>query len=137
MLLGALAVLALLAAIWAWGYFASRQEPGICLVEVSPEEVGRVTLESGSTGKRVELTEEAKIKLIVENLGAVRFKKGEPVPDADGYNVILNIYLKDGALYRSFEVDSERQLQYEGYFYKVVSGLIGCDYLEVLAESGE
>lgn len=102
------------------------------VVSIEPTKVSKITLFDGNTGNELDITDEADIKHIINNLNQVTFQKGKPSFGYSGFSFNTTIFDKDGKAIKELTINSTDTIRYKGFFYTSVDHSIDYEYIEQL-----
>ena len=114
----------------------------LCMVACSSHthkfEIGdaaKLTVTSGNTGEKVEITDTESIRYITDNINGLTYSKGEKV-SSDGWSYALIWYDKDGNEQKKLTVLNEYTVIFDGRYYKGTEAdyMIDLAFLEKLFE---
>ncbi len=77
----------------------------------------KITIGSGSTGKRIEITDEEAIRYITENINAITFGRDKSSKNSNGFAYGLTWYDSAGEAIDGLIIHSAYKISYENYFY--------------------
>ncbi len=97
----------------------------------------KITIFSGSTGEKVEITDTSAVDHITSNFNALAFSKDKSSEGYDGYAYQITWYDADGKQIELATVMSATRISYDGYFYDTMEAdhEIDIDFIEELMES--
>ena len=105
----------------------------------SIKSAARLNLQSGQTGKAVNITDAAVIKKITDNMNQVTFRKGNKTDDVMGWGYRLRWFDKDGKSIMGSTMDITVQdanlIKYGGYYYNADSGKLDTALYDQLLKS--
>ncbi|MEO4055581.1 hypothetical protein [Solibacillus sp. CAU 1738] len=104
------------------------------IVNVQAKDVSKIEILDGNTGKHLEITDDATIARIINNLNRIVFQKEKSAHGYDGSRFDTKIYIHN-KLKESLIINSEDTIQYKGFFYKSTNVQIEYEYLEELLET--
>ena len=77
----------------------------------------KLTVTSGNTGEKVDITDTESIKHITDNINGLTYSKGEKT-NSDGWSYTMIWYDKDGNELKKLAVLNEYTVIYDGRYYK-------------------
>lgn len=81
----------------------------------------KLTVQSGTTGKRVDITDADDIKYITDNINSIDFSKGKKVK-SDGWSYMLQWYDENGETIEKMILYGDGYtINYDGYYYEGMS----------------
>ena len=80
-------------------------------------DAAKLTVTSGNTGEKVEITDTESIRYITDNINSLTYSKGDKV-SSDGWSYALTWYDKDGNEQKKLTVLNEYTIIYDGRYYK-------------------
>ena len=95
----------------------------------SIEGASRATLQSGTTGEKVELTEENQLRQLAEALEGTVFEKGGSSRERSGWEYAVSWYDTAGALTERVVVHDAATISYRHHFWYAVEGSVDTDCL--------
>lgn len=105
----------------------------------SIKSAARLNLQSGQTGKAVNITDAATIKKVTDNMNQVTFRKGNKTDDVMGWGYRLRWFDKDGKSIMGSTTDITVQdanlVKYGGYYYSTDSGKLDTALYDQLLKS--
>ncbi len=98
----------------------------------------KITIFSGSTGEKVEITDANTVDHITSNFNAIAFRKDTSSKGYDGYAYQITWYDADGKQIELATVMSATRISYDGYFYDALEAdyEIDINFIEELMEAG-
>ena len=117
-----IAILFILGVIW-WFQASAKA------LNISAKNVSKVSIFDGTTGKGVELTEEADIDYFMNNLNALQMKRRGLSLGYMGYRFKVTITEKNGGQI-AFIINSANDVRKDPFFYSVEEGEIDIDFIE-------
>lgn len=98
-------------------------------------DAAKLTVTSGNTGEKVEITDTESIRYITDNINGLTYSKGDKV-SSDGWSYALTWYDKDGNEQKKLTVLNEYTTIYDGRYYKGMEAdyEINLSFLEKLFE---
>lgn len=98
-------------------------------------DAAKLTVTSGNTGEKVEITDTESIRYITDNINGLTYSKGDKV-SSDGWSYALTWYDKDGNEQKKLTVLNEYTIIYDGRYYKGMEAdyEINLSFLEKLFE---
>lgn len=93
------------------------------------EEIDKITIFNGNTGKLTTISEDKEINTIIEKFSDIAFLKKGVAIGTIGYNLDIIYYDKSGKKAKEFIVNSEDTIRYRGFFYEPQNSDIDYDYL--------
>lgn len=102
----------------------------------SISDAAKLNLQSGKTGKAVDITDAATIKKVTDNMNQPVFKKDKKV-DTAGWSYRLRWYGKDGKSIEDVTVLSNSRIDYKDYFYNANSGELDTALYDQLLKSAK
>lgn len=102
------------------------------LTNISPSEVSKIEFFDGGTGNSITVADAAEIKHIINNLNAVSVKKRKVSLGYLGYSFKTTIYRTNGAVYKTFMINSNDSIRKDPFFYHDSSESIDYRYIQVL-----
>ena len=123
-----LAVLIVSLSIFTAWYFTPKN----FLKGVLPEEVDRIEVFNGSTGRRFFVDRDSDISAIVENIQRIEMKRGKISSNYDGFAFSLKFLDKEGKTIESFIINSLNLIRDDPFFYKTSEGVLCYEYLSEL-----
>ncbi len=99
----------------------------------------KITIFSGSTGEKVEITDKTAVDHITSNFNSIAFSKDKSSKGYDGYAYQITWYDADGKQIGFVTVMTATRISYDGYFYNAIEAdcEIDMDFIEELMESDE
>lgn len=119
-----IAILFILGVIW-WFQASARA------LNISAKDVSKVSIFDGSTGKGVELIEEADIDYFINNLNALQMKRRGLSLGYMGYRFKVTITEKNGGQI-AFIINSANDVRKDPFFYSIEEGEIDIGFIESL-----
>ncbi len=116
-----------LSVLGAW-YFT----PKVFLRGVEPDEVDRIEVFDGGTGKRFFIDRDSDILAIVENIKSIEMKRGKISSNYDGFAFSLKFLDKEGNVIESFIINSVNVIRDDPFFYLVSEGVLPYEHLSEL-----
>ncbi|MFO8193050.1 MAG: hypothetical protein R6U08_09900 [Bacillota bacterium] len=104
------------------------------MTHIEPEEVSKIKIFDGNTGKPTIIIEPDDIKHIIENLNKVSLKKEKISMGYMGYSFRVTIYIGDN-IYKEFYINSEDTIRKDPFFYHDISRSIDYDFIKELIEN--
>jgi len=81
----------------------------------------KLTVQSGTTGKRIDITNIADIRYITDNISALEYSKGKKVK-SEGWSYRLQWFDINGEIIEELTLyGDERTINYKGYYYKGIT----------------
>lgn len=102
----------------------------------SIKNAARLNLQSGKTGKAVDITDAETIKKVTDNMNQPTFKKGNHC-DTVGWSYHLSWYDKSGKSIEDVTVLSNSVIDYKDYFYNADSGKLDTALYDQLLKSAK
>ena len=96
----------------------------------------KLNLQSGKTGKAVDITDTATIKKVTDNMNQPTFKKGNHC-DTVGWSYYLRWYDKNGKSIEDVTVLSDSIIDYKDYYYNADSGKLDTALYDQLLKSAK
>lgn len=132
----AVAIVAL-SVLGAW-YFT----PKVFLRGVEPDEVDRIEVFDGGTGKRFFVDRDSDICAIVESIQGIEMKRGKISSNYDGFAFSLKFLDKEGNVIDSFIINSLSTIRDDPFFYHTGEGVLPYEHLaeqekQYFAEDGQ
>lgn len=97
-------------------------------------EAARMTLTSGTTGERVELTDPEVIREVTDNIVSIRFRRCGSSRDSSGWSYALRWYDAGGALLEDMVILNSGMIDVDGWFWAADGGGVDTALLEGLLE---
>ena len=120
-------VIVTITVLGAW-YFTPKK----FLENVSAEEVDRIEVFNGSTGRRFFVDRDSDISAIVKNIQRIEMKRGKISSNYDGFAFSLKFLDKEGKTIESFIINSLNLIRDDPFFYKTSEGVLCYEYLSEL-----
>jgi len=120
-----LGILALTGIIW--------YRTPVDFVRLSPENVLKIVLFDGNSGKGCHIQDPQDIQHIIENLNTIKLQRDKLSIGYVGYRFQTTIYLTNGEEangWNHFILNSNDTVRKDPFFYKVVEGEIDIEYLQ-------
>ncbi len=97
----------------------------------------KITIFSGSTGQKIEVTDKSAVDHITANFNSVAFRKDKSSKGYEGYAYQITWYDADGKQIELVTVMRATRISYDGYFYDAMEAdyEIDMDFIEELMES--
>ncbi len=121
------AVVVALAVIGAW-YFTPRT----FLRGIESNEVDRIEVFNGSTGRRFFVDRDSDIRSIVENVQSMEMKRGKLSSNYDGFTFSLKFLDKEGKVIDAFIINSLNTIRDDPFFYHTSEGVLSYEHLAEL-----
>ena len=102
----------------------------------SISDAAKLNMQSGKTGKAVDITDAATIKKVTDNMNQPTFKKGNHC-DTAGWSYHLSWYDKSGKSIEDVTVLSNSRIDYKDYFYNADSGKLDTALYDQLLKSAK
>lgn len=100
------------------------------VISINPAAVAKINIFNGNTGQQIEITDEADIQQIINNLNEVVFQKGKISLGYMGYSFRTTIYDHQGKAIEEMIINSEHKIRYKGFFYETKGKSINYDYID-------
>jgi len=113
-----------LSLLGAW-YFT----PKVFLKGVEADEVDRIEVFDGGTGKRFFVDRDSDILAIVESIKSIEMKRGKISSNYDGFAFSLKFLDKDGKVIDSFIINSLNTIRDDPFFYHTGEGVLPYEHL--------
>ncbi|WP_342514793.1 hypothetical protein MKY34_08725 [Sporosarcina sp. FSL K6-1522] len=104
------------------------------LVSMPHDQVSKIILLNGSTGKSIEITDMEHIRKIMGNLNNVTIKKSELAIGYVGFNKRITIYDRHEKIQKEFIINLGEVVRQNAFFYETVDTRIDDVYLDRLFE---
>ena len=111
-----LAALCLLAAAYSLTYLPHR------VVRIDADRVNEIVVFNGTTGRRIEISDQDEIRYIVESLNGVVFQKNKWSVGYMGFGLRATFRDAKGKRIDELIINSDDYLRYKGFFYDAVNG---------------
>jgi hypothetical protein len=105
------------------------------MLDVSPQEVYKITLFDGGSGYELDITDRQTIENIVADFSEVSFSKNKLALGYSGYSYKLTVYSQERKVINRFIINSENTVRYKGFFYKAKGETVDYNYLQQLASA--
>ncbi|HBV97590.1 MAG: hypothetical protein JL50_03910 [Peptococcaceae bacterium BICA1-7] len=126
-LIGILCVMAVIISGWIWWNLPTS------IIKISPQEVSKIEVFDGNTGKAVVITDTTDIEHIIKNLNTVFIKKEKISIGYMGTSFRTTIY-KNGVVYKKFIINSSNTIRKDPFFYRASSESIDYHYIRELID---
>lgn len=103
-------------------------------LNVDVEKVAKIELQSGSSGKEIEITDEDVILRITDHINKLEFQKKGSTAGHGGWSYWLTWYDAEGNEMESFTTVGENRIAKDDYFYQSVNGNLDEDYYKQLLQ---
>ena len=123
-----LAVLLIVLSIFGAWYFTPKN----FLRGVETNEVDRIEVFDGGTGKHFFIDRESDIRAIVESIQKIEMKRGKLSSNYDGFAYSLKFLDKEGNVIDSFIINSLNVIRDDPFFYLTKEGVLPYEHLSEL-----
>jgi hypothetical protein len=102
------------------------------IINITPQEVSKIEIFDGNTGKKTIITNATNIEHIIENLNKVSLKKEKISLGYIGYSLNTTIYKVNGEVYKKFIINASDTIRKDPFFYRDSSNSIDYKYIQEL-----
>ena len=103
------------------------------LMNLKSNEVLKIVVFNGNTGKTTHIENREEINHIIHNLNSVKLQRDKVSVNYDGYSFVTTIYLTNGEEFNgwnNFIINSGNTIRKAPFFYRVVEGNLDYEYIK-------